>query len=56
MFLKVLGCLEHTNNFFPYRGQNDRNETKLTCNRGFRWIADSTSNDSIRRSGIPGEK
>ena len=38
MFPKVFGCLEHTNNcfFFPYRGQNDRNETKLTCTRGFR--------------------
>ena len=38
--------------FFPYRGQNDRNETKLTCNRGFRWIAGSTSNNSIRRPGV----
>ena len=38
--------------FFPYRGQTDRNETKLTCNRGFRWIADSTSNNSIRRPGV----
>ena len=42
--------------FFPYRGQNDRNETKLTCTRGFRWIAGSASNDLIRRPGIPGEK
>ena len=55
MFLKVFGCLEHTNNcniFFPYRGQNGRNETKLTCNRGFRWIGGSTSNNSIRRPGV----
>ena len=54
-FLKVFGCLEHTNNcfiFFRYRGQNDRNETKLTFNRGFRWIARSISNDSIRRPGF----
>ena len=36
--------------FFPYRGQNDRNETKLTCN--FRGIAGSTSNDSIRHPGV----
>ena len=57
MFLKVFGCLKHTNNcyFFPYRGQNDRNETKLTCNRGFRWIAGSTSNNSIRRPGVPAD-
>ena len=55
MFLKVFGYLEHTNNyyiFFPYRGQNDRNETKLTCNRGFRWITGSNSNDSICRPGV----
>ena len=38
--------------FFPYRGQNDRNEIKLTCNRGFRWMAGSTPNDSIRRPGV----
>ena len=38
--------------FFPYRGQNDRNETKLTCNRGFRWITGSNSNDSICRPGV----
>ena len=58
MFLKVFGCLEHYNNryfFFPYYGQNDRNETKLTGNRGFRWIAGSTSNDSIRRPGVPAD-
>ena len=41
---------------FPYRGPNDRTKTNLTCTRGFRWIAGSTSNDSIRRLGIPGEK
>ena len=54
MFLKVFGYLEHTNNFifFPYRGRNDRNEIKLTCKRGFRWIAGSTSNDSLRRPGV----
>ena len=38
--------------FFPYRGQNDRNETKLTCNRGFRWLTGSTSNDAICRPGV----
>ena len=38
--------------FFPYRGQNDRNKTKLTCTRGFRWIAGSTSNNSICRPGV----
>ena len=27
----------------------DQNETNLTFNRGFRWIAGSTSNDSILR-------
>ena len=42
--------------FFPYRGQNHWNETKLTCNQGFRWIADSTPNDSLRRPSILGEK
>ena len=35
----------------PFQGQNDRNNIKLTCTRGFRWIAGSTSNDSIRRPG-----
>ena len=35
---------------FPYRSQNDWNETKLTRTRGFR-IAGGTSNDSIRRPG-----
>ena len=58
MFLKVFGCLEHYNNcdiFFPYYGQNDRNETKLTGNRGFRWIAGSTSNNSTRRPGVPAD-
>ena len=39
--------------FFPYRGQNERNEIKLTCTWGFRWIAGSTSNDSIRRPRCP---
>ena len=34
----------------------DQNETKSTCTRGFRWIAGSTSNDSIRRPDILGEK
>ena len=41
--------------FFPYCGQNDRNETKLTGNRGFRWIAGSTSNNSIRRPSVPAD-
>ena len=41
--------------FFPYRGQNDWNEIKLTCTWGFRWIAGSTSNDSIRRPGVPAD-
>ena len=56
MFPKVFGCLEHTNNcyIFSIRGQNDRNKTKLTYTRGFRWIAGSTSNDSIRPSGHSG--
>ena len=47
-------CLDHTDIFFfflPFQGQNDRNNIKLTCTRGFRWIAGSTSNDSIRRPG-----
>ena len=50
----MFGYLEHTNNcyIFSISGQNDWNETKLTCNRGFRRIAGSTSNDSIRRSGV----
>ena len=52
----LLGLPKSIYYFFSYRDQNDRNETKLTCNRGFRWIADSTSNDSIRRPSIPGEK
>ena len=58
MFPKVFGCLEHTSNCFNFscRGQNDQNETKITCIRGFRWIAGSTSYDSIRRPGIPKEK
>ena len=42
--------------FFTYRGPYDQTKTNLTCTRRFRWIADSTSNDSIRRLGIPGEK
>ena len=45
----LLGLPKSIYYFFPYRDQNDRNETKLTCNRGFRWIAGSTSNNSIRR-------
>ena len=54
MFHKVFGFLEHTNNcyIFSISFQNDRNETKLTCDRGFRWIAGSTSIDSIRRPGV----
>ena len=42
--------------FFPYQDQYDRTKTNLTCTRGFGWIAGSTSNESIRRLGIPGEK
>ena len=58
MFPKVFRCLEHSNNCFIFSisGPNDRTKTNLTCTRGFRWIAGSTSNDSIRRLGIPGEK
>ena len=59
MFPKMFRCLAHSNNcsiFFPYRGPNDQTKTNLTCTRRFRWIAGSTSNDSIRRLGIPGEK
>ena len=54
MFHKVFGFLEHTNNcyIFSISFQNDRNETKLTCNQGFRWIAGSTSIDLIRRPGV----
>ena len=37
----LLGLPKSIYYFFPYRDQNDRNETKLTCNRGFRWIAGS---------------
>ena len=46
------------NNFFlvlalkyPIRrvAKTDRNETKLTYNRGFRWIAGIITNNSIRR-------
>ena len=42
--------------FFPYRGPNDQTKINLACTRRFRWIAGSTSNDSIRRLGLPGEK
>ena len=40
---------------FPFRGQNDRNETKSTRVLRFCWIGGNTLNNLIRRPGIPGE-